>query len=761
MENNLYENAPFGGKFVWLTADREHAIALQPNGDKLTISTCDRKKPGTEQQFNIYHIDKSRFLIQAGNNRFVRYDAGYKANGEFGQTDLAIFRSIQQAEQNFIMAEAVGQEIFQLAKGEENILIRTPFVPADDTAMLLTELAITDGLPKMRARRSSMGQSLTGVLLAQQDLTGIAFLGSDLSDADFSATRMDKRNNFNGATAKRARFDCAVFEDWSAAGVDFEDCSFLGATFKRCNFAVSSLNDCLFDGVDFQSCNLQGVDFGGCQLNTCAFNDTLLNKASFKGSKLVNADFSKAIGIQDIVTLEGAVLIATKMPDVDMRAIRLDKDTNFMNALLDGCDFRGKTLSDMVFARASMKKCKLDGAVMDGTQFSFADLSMVTATGGVSMIGANLSNANLADTNFSGAQLGAKRIVSSFPISMMTGLQHADLMNGLTLKHGIAESTSIQPLVEGAIWEVNDGVRSLRLQRVAEKLLVHELQDSSNAAVLSNAYMSNANFSQSNLYSVQLTGVHWYGGNANATGADLALANFSGAFLANMHFDQSLMQGASFDYASLIGTVFKGVNLSPTPAMKPVSFSFSNLQSTVFEETNLYDANLTNAALALEHGVPLFALSAAIKDELDLGKLSKRVTDLFTTNGYPLQPEASIDVIKKGQTWSIGNIAEDNPRQVGYGKFSLRLKKSTSTSIEVIKVYGNPPLIILNADGEGGQVKIPLFFGETGITASQLSKGTTCASGLKFNYLSKYVDYEQLMTAALPPTPPTCLNCWD
>ncbi|MBR9914038.1 MAG: hypothetical protein GYB32_04300 [Algicola sp.] len=42
----------------------------------------------------------------------------------------------------------------------------------------------------------------------------------------------------------------------------------------------------------------------------------------------------------------------------------------------------------------------------------------------------------------------------------------------------------------------------------------------------------------------------------------------------------------------------------------------------------------------------------------------------------------------------------------------------------------------------------------------QMNDDTTCPSGMKLKLLNNHLSFSELMTAALPPSPPVCSNCW-
>jgi hypothetical protein len=278
--------------------------------------------------------------------------------------------------------------------------------------------------------------------------------------------------------------------------------------------------------------------------------------------------------------------------------------------------------------------------------------------------------------------------------------------------------------------------------------------------------MENTNFKQANMYAAEMSGVYWFGSDASAEGADLSEANLANAYLINMQLKGAKLQGASLDNARLIGTVFDGAVLTPDTNLKPTSLANASLQDATFNGTNLFYANLTNAAFALENGVPLFTIKAspevsldAIVNSLDSKTLSDNLQTAFKNVAYPLIGSASINVNTSGSSWTINNIDSSNAAQVGYGNFNLALIKKTNGAV-YIQVYGASPLLVLKANGNGGQDQDSLAFAPTGVTKDQMNGDTICPSGIKFSYLNDDISFEELMTAALPPTPPPCSNCW-
>jgi hypothetical protein len=68
--------------------------------------------------------------------------------------------------------------------------------------------------------------------------------------------------------------------------------------------------------------------------------------------------------------------------------------------------------------------------------------------------------------------------------------------------------------------------------------------------------------------------------------------------------------------------------------------------------------------------------------------------------------------------------------------------------------------LILQVNAFGQQSQLELAFGPTALDPNQMNDDTTCPSGMKLKILGNYLTFTDLMTAALPPTPPKCANCW-
>ncbi|WP_183559344.1 pentapeptide repeat-containing protein [Mucilaginibacter sp. SP1R1] len=754
--------ADFAGKWSFSTPDNSLLISLSSvsPGTALVAATGDHYKPAANQQFNLYGDVKSGFVLQAPNWLYIYFNNGYQATKSRGDAACSVF-AVQTAGPGTvcIVETSGGADYYVVVDSSNNLnrIIKQGTAPANAQ---FNQNKVTDGIADIRKQKSTLANPLTGVYLAGQDLTNIAFMATDVSYANLAHTRLDNTSNFNGATASSTIFDQANMQNWVANGLVFKNCSFVNANMSFVKMASSKLVSCTLNKVNFANAILQDADFTSASMVNSSFYNAKVNGATFKSAILINADLSGAIGVEAIISIESAILIAADVSGHDLTKVLINEDTNFMNATLDNCNFTGRNLTNVVFARASMQKVKLDRAILNGAQMAFADLFSASVTGAVSMIGANLSNANLAGAQFPGAQLGAKQILFQLPLSDGAILDKSQIPADLKVDLKLSDQATVSVIQPGLMWQVTDISKVYQVNNTGTNLLVQVVSATSNAAILSNAYMFQTNFQQANLYAVEMSGVHWYGSGASALSADLGIANLSNSFLANMNFEQSLMQGASLDYATLIGTIFDGANLNPTESMKPTSFAFASMQSTSFNgASNLNYANLTNAAISLKNGVPLFTIASTFSTTLNSGIVSALLLATFNDMAYSLINTAKITVLIKGSNWTIRNMDALDATQTGYGTFYLELINQENGMV-FIQVYGASPLLILNSDGKGGQIQIPLSFGPSAITRKQMNDSTTCPSGMKLYYLSDYLSYEELMTPALPPKPPTCLDCW-
>ncbi|MGS2725983.1 pentapeptide repeat-containing protein [Psychroserpens sp. BH13MA-6] len=769
---NAIENiaqAEFVGKYAFNTQDGQYLISLTKEQDKndIVMAAGNTNAPADNQQFNLYGDLTSGFIMQGPNWEYLSYGDDYVSNKKRNDISLSQFSFVTIDNFNVYIVESVsGVDYYLNVNGMTLERIPKNTTTPPDTAKFAIN-KITDSVADMKRQKSTLGNPLTGVYLSHLDLTKIAFMATDLSYADFTSAKLSE-NNLNGCTAQNTIFDDADLSLCVANGLTFTNCSFVKTNMQYIKLNTSILNGCVLNLAQFNAptnpnnykTNLQQADFTDASMVGCQFGNALVNNSTYKGATLINTDFTNAVGVETIVDFSDALLIGSKLTGHDLTKIKMNSNTNFMGAQLDHCDFTGHDLTDVVFAKASMQFVKLDHTILDGAQLAFADLTSATITGAVSMIGSNLSNAIMQSIQCPGAQLGAKKTLQKLSLSDMGDLNNGHVpasLTGLPLK--IPSNSKVLIIQPSSIWRILTVNQEYQVNKNGNFLLVQETTATSNAAILSNAYMPNANFEQANMYAVELSGAHWYGASASAKSADLSLANFSNANVLGMVFTQALLQGTNFDFANLIGTKFDKTALSPSSDLKPTSFAFAMMQSTEFIETNVNFANLTNAAYALDDGVPLFNIDANYKIALDSETLDSKLKDLFTNNGYGLSAVAKVQVNTPGKEWMILNTDQNDDSQVGYGNFKL-VYFLDENGLESIKINGATPIIILQKNSKGQLQQTPLSFGKTALMLDQMNDDTTCPSGMKLKLLNNHLSFSELMTAALPPSPPVCSNCW-
>lgn len=768
MSNQIEKNEMcFAGKYAFVISDRSTLITVQNN--TLCIVPGDPESPNASQSFNLYGDLNTEFIIQAPNPdwNYVSYQQNYLSNQIRTSSDLCKF--------HFEPIDSVSTYLVQVENGIQYVLNangeKLERLPKTQTPLPLTsvftQIVITDSLEQMITQRSTLANPLTGVYLSHQDLTKVALMSTNLSYADLSGANLS-RQNLNGATANNTCFDTANMSECIANGLTFTNCTFVNANMQFVQMSNAKLQNCNLNLAQFSApdnpenkfTNMQCTDFTKASLVGCQFTKTLVNSCIFNQANLTNADFSLAKGVDENLDFRGALMISSNLSNHDLRECQIDEYTNFMSATLNECNFTGHDLSKVVFVRAMMQKAILDDTILEGTQLAFADLSYASIKGGVSMIGSNLSNSILQGATLTGAQLGAKNTLMNLPLSDATTLGQSKVPDDLAKsKLHISVDAIVTVIQPGTSWTIDDHGSLYTLSANSKYILVQAASPTSNAAILSNVYMPNANFDQANLYAVEMSGVHWYGANASAINADLGLANLSNSNLSGMVFTQSRMQGASFDFAKLIGTRFIKTSLEPSEDLKPTSFAFASMQSTEFTDTNLFSANLTNSAYAFDDGVPLFKLDPKYAAELNIKSISDKLQSDFSNYGYPLEPCANVSIETEDSIWIIDHTNSNNSSQTGYARFYLALINDEN-GLSYIHVSGITPLLVLVLDEHGSHDQMQMAFGKTNLTQKQLNNNTTCPSGMKYSMLGNHLSFKELMTAAVPPKPPKCANCW-
>jgi len=142
--------------------------------------------------------------------------------------------------------------------------------------------------------------------------------------------------------------------------------------------------------------------------------------------------------------------------------------------------------------------------------------------------------------------------------------------------------------------------------------------------------MVNAVLTEANLVKTSFAGAQLYG-TALLDHADLQGADFSNSILAGLNLNQAHLRGAIFDGAILINASLREVDFTPTIDGNATKFVGANLIGTDFRGAHLNSANLDNAVIALDQGVPLFTVKDLVQWQPDLDKnlLSTALREVF------------------------------------------------------------------------------------------------------------------------------------
>jgi uncharacterized protein YjbI with pentapeptide repeats len=150
------------------------------------------------------------------------------------------------------------------------------------------------------------------------------------------------------------------------------------------------------------------------------------------------------------------------------------------------------------------------------------------------------------------------------------------------------------------------------------------------AADFSFAFISNCDFTGSNLYGVSFANATLLSGNVLAGATSLQQASFVNAYLPNADFTDANLQGAKFDGAFMVECVLTGADLRPTE-MGAIAASLTSacLQAAALQGTKLGGAELTDAAITNMKG----QINQQYYDET--GKLTAMIPMRFPAGAFP------------------------------------------------------------------------------------------------------------------------------
>lgn len=542
-------------------------------------------------------------------------------------------------------------------------------------AILAVTLAAGLTLPAASARAKDGMPEITSYACSNVTNSGPDYSASNPDgqpatvSQDFSGEDLDLRHaNFSGADLRGSTFE----------GQDLTGANFTGAilgpdeTGRPTSFSNTDLTDACFDQVEILG-NPDGPlpaeqpDFQFAQFQCTALTRTDLRQADFGPASEPIAD-------------AGPVAISGSDPAANCR-------TSFAGTLMT-CGFVDQW-AGMDLSYADIDACADDlagqdfaGAIMTGVEFFYMDLSGSDFSG-ATLDNANLYAATLTNAVFTGADLRYATL-SSVEASQAVFNEQAQL-SGASLAYGNFEAASFRT----AVLQEADGVP---------------------AASLSFANLHNADFTDAAMEAVNLSGALLYDGSLIKS-ASIQNSNLSNATLTSLDLSSANLSGVVFDYSNLINASLAGANLRAVGGDRAASLVKTNLQGVDLSDAQLQGINMTNAAVATEHGVPLFSINDdvdGLTDDLRTGNMTAELASAFENAGYALNPcvAPGIDVLDS----TIGRWALRAEQRVGppgqvYRAFALQAQRGDGPAMTGMSVAGldsegvsSDPLFTIDGD---------------------------------------------------------------
>jgi uncharacterized protein YjbI with pentapeptide repeats len=480
-----------------------------------------------------------------------------------------------------------------LTTGEGGLYAFAPIVVTPPLDAIVAAKACRDG---DLAHVSLQGQNVTGV-----DFTGAVFASATLDGATFTGTTLT-RAVLDRATVGSARFDGAVLDSSSFQGADLTDSAWGSPKSAR--------------RVVLTGCHARRATLGGQQPPKLDCTEASLATGDFRGANLTGLQLTKA-------EAAGANLAGCKLDD----------------ATLDGANLRGAVAVGASLTGASLVGVDAQSALFIRADFTRADLTR--------------------------ARMGARAYVFTLPGTFAAELDtyryvQDDLAQKFLVPGGIKLSPNdeVEVLAKGARWRVLDpkGPYDLILQ-AAGGIDVFNASPDLRPAVLRGAVCLQTKAPGASLSGADLRGVRWYSTPATLDHADLEGAVLAGSLLVQTDFTQAYLSGADLSGCVLVQALLKGCAIGPDTTRRPFSLEGALLQQTDFSATTLLAALVTDAAIALPQGVPLFSLDATARADLNAAGLTK-LAPAFARAGYPLGNAPSIT---KVGIWLLDNSKDSDP----------------------------------------------------------------------------------------------------
>ncbi|MCD1257842.1 pentapeptide repeat-containing protein [Paenibacillus athensensis] len=606
------------------------------------------------------------------------------------------------------------------------------------------------------------------VVLSDANLSSSTFIGTNLTDASLDSANLTGASmanvNLYGAIVIGTNFTQADLSGANLLLANIDSFHIPGATLSGANLNNQDLTRAEIDAhTNFTSASMQNVRLNNCALNGVTFTHADLTGALFDGSDLTGADLSFA-------TLTNASL---------KNGVKLFS-ASLSNSTLTGANLTGAQLGakQEAFTLSTSLVTDLDsGAITPAIQQAFQAAGHPLSPAATLTVRIPGQNWVITDVNTvytitnDGTQLN---------VWMYDSSNDAAVLAGAYMPNAIFTDANLYAVnMSGVNWY-------------------------GDAAKADNADLEEADLANANLASMDLSQARMFGCNldsANLIGTIMNGASLTPSFnkkQASLAF--SNMQGTSFQQARLQDTVLTNaaVSLNEGPFFSlPSSYASSLDSQTISSDlrsqfaANNYPlaSNATVQVVTLGTywtitntgdtiypiytivkigttlyvsggpiGVHLFDLPGTMTTEFNQQILGQDIQTAFSNNGYPLLSSAKIDqVIIPDHKWHMTNISTDTTQlQKGYVEFYV-----ISNADGMLHVYGSV-LMVIRPDSTGTLEQVRFALATTQMTQDVMDGTTTCPNGQKLSqYLNQtppqHLTWEQMMTAATPPKPPSCV----
>lgn len=665
------------------------------------------------------------------------------------------------------------------------------------------------------------GSDMTNANFANATLFESIFQGPDtiLSQAVFTGAKMNYTGmanvtalnaDFTNANMKYAVLSEANMQNSNLTGANLTNASVDGANLTGAQMANANLYGAFLVGTVFAKADLTGANM--LLANVYSIQ---IPGATLSGVKMDNADLTTAV-IDSHTNFTGASMQNVRLLNCSLQGVTFTH-ADMTGGLFDGCDLTDTDFSYANLTNASMK----NGVKLFSSSMSNATLTGANLTGaqlGAKQEAFSLSSSLINDLN-GGAitpaisqafQAAGHPLSSSATLTVRIPSQNWVITdnntvytitnNGNVLYVWLYVSSNDAAVLAGAympnaiftdanLYAVNmSGVNWYGNLAKADNADLEE-------ADLANANLASMDFSQARMYGANLDSANLIGTTMNGTyltpsinkkQASLAFANIQGTTFQQAQLQNavltnaavSLNEGPFFNLPSSYSSDLDNATISsalrgqfqsnnyPLDANATVSvntlgtnWTIKNGTNTVYPIYSIVKINNTLYVSGGPIGVPLFQLPQSMSAEFDAQNLAQDIQTAFTNNGYPLLSSAKIDaVIIPGSKWHMTNVSTDSTQlQQGYAEFYV----INNTDDNTLHVYGSV-LMVIRPDDSHTLEQVRVVLATTAMTQDVMDRTTTCPNGQKLSqYLNQqppqHLTWENMMTAAMPPKPPSCI----